>query len=129
MSENKKLWGGRFKKEMDKDFFEFQKSIQYDYNLAEYDIYHSIIHVQALSLAGILTKEEEQKLLDALRQILSEVKRSDFTPDYDCEDIHSDIQNRVKEKVGELSLKLHTMRSRNDQVVFDEKMYVLNQYI
>jgi len=129
MSDNKKLWGGRFKKEIDKDFFEFQKSIQYDYNLAEYDIYHSIIHVQALSLAGILTKEEEQKLLDALRQILSEVKRSDFTPDYDCEDIHSDIQNRVKEKVGELSLKLHTMRSRNDQVVFDEKMYVLNQYI
>jgi len=129
MSDNKKLWGGRFKKEIDKDFFEFQKSIQYDHKLAEYDIYHSTIHVQALSLAGILTKEEEQKLLGALRQILSEVKSDTFVPDYDCEDIHSDIQNRVKEKVGELSLKLHTMRSRNDQVVFDEKIYVLNEYI
>jgi len=129
MKENKKLWGGRFKKEIDRDFFEFQKSIQYDYSLAEYDIYHSIIHVQALSLAGILNKQEEEKILTALRQILAEVKRGTFIPDSDCEDIHSDIQNRVKEKVGDVALKLHTMRSRNDQVVFDEKMYILNQYI
>ncbi len=129
VNNNKMLWGGRFKKEIDKEFFEFQKSIGYDYRLAEYDIYHSIIHVQALSLQGIITKDEEQKLLTALRQILSEVKRGVFVPDYDCEDIHSDIQNRVKAKVDDLALKLHTLRSRNDQVVFDEKIYVLNQYI
>jgi argininosuccinate lyase len=129
MERDKKLWGGRFKKEIDKDFFEFQKSIQYDYKLAEYDIYHSLIHVQALTAAGILKHEEEQQLLKALREILSDVKNGAFKPDLTCEDIHSDIQNRVGEKVGKLAAKLHTLRSRNDQVVFDEKLYVLNQYL
>lgn len=123
----KKLWGGRFKKEMDKDFEQFSKSIHYDYKLAEYDIYHSIIHVGALAKAGILSKDEEAKLISALRRILSEVEQGTFKPDLKCEDIHSDIQNRVVKKVGKLSFKLHTLRSRNDQIVFDEKLYCLSE--
>ena len=129
MESDKKLWGGRFKKDIDKDFFEFQKSIQYDYKLAEYDVYHSLIHVQALAAANILSREEEQKLLKALRDILGDVKNGSFKPDLSCEDIHSDIQNRIKEKTGKLSAKMHTLRSRNDQVVFDEKLYILTQYL
>ncbi|MEK6568651.1 MAG: argininosuccinate lyase, partial [Candidatus Omnitrophota bacterium] len=65
----KKLWGGRFKKEIDKDFFEFQKSIQYDYKLAEYDVMHSLIHISALKNSKILDKKEFVKLKSALLEI------------------------------------------------------------
>ena len=123
----KKMWGGRFKKEIDKGFFNFQKSIQYDYKLAEYDVYHSLIHIGALYAAGIIKKKEYQKLKNALDNILGEVKNGVFKPDLNSEDIHTDIQNKVEKKAGKLSLKLHTLRSRNDQVVFDEKLYCLTQ--
>jgi len=119
----KKLWGGRFKKAIDKGFFEFQKSIQYDYKLAEYDIYHSIIHVIALKEAQILTSGEAAKLISALNDIFKEIKEGKLKPDLSAEDIHTFIQNRVEKKVGKPALKLHTLRSRNDQVVFDEKWY------
>ena len=119
----KKLWGGRFKKAIDKDFFEFQKSIQYDYKLAEYDIYHSIIHVIALKEAEIITSAEATKLVSALNGIFKEIKTGKLKPDLSSEDIHTFIQNKVEKKVGKLAFKLHTLRSRNDQVAFDEKWY------
>ncbi|MCK4912165.1 MAG: argininosuccinate lyase [Candidatus Omnitrophica bacterium] len=125
----KKLWGGRFKKEIDKDFFQFQKSIQYDYRLAEYDIYHSIIHVSALKESGLLTVIEAKELTIALNEIFTEVREEKFKPNMNAEDIHSDIQDRVEKKVGKLSEKLHTLRSRNDQVVFDEKWYCYKEGI
>lgn len=121
----KKLWGGRFKKAINRDFEEFSKSVHYDYKLAEYDIYHSLIHTAALIDSGILSKQEGNKLITALRQILCQIEKGDFEPDLDCEDIHSDIQNRVEKKAGALASKLHTLRSRNDQIVFDEKIYCL----
>lgn len=119
----KKLWGGRFKKEINKDFFEFQKSIQYDYKIVEYDIYHSIIHVSALEEAGIIDKDESDKLISALSDIFQDVRDGKFKANPAAEDIHTDIQNRVSKKLGKLAEKLHTLRSRNDQVVFDEKWY------
>lgn len=119
----KKLWGGRFKKETDKDFFKFQKSIQYDYKLALYDIHHSFIHISALKKAGILTEEERQKLHSALTGISKEIKENKFKPNLKSEDIHTEIQTRVEKKIGSLSYKLHTLRSRNDQIAFDEKNY------
>lgn len=125
----KKLWGGRFKKEIDKDFFQFQKSIQYDYRLAEYDIYHSIIHVTALKESGLLTNTEAKILTIALNEIFKEVREEKFKPNMGTEDIHTDIQNRVEKKVGKLAGKLHTLRSRNDQVVFDEKWYCYKEGI
>ena len=121
---SKKLWGGRFKKKIDKDFFEFQKSIQYDHKLAKYDIVHSLIHVIALGWAGgILSSKEKSKLIKTLKEIRKDIKRGKFTYDKNSEDIHTDIQNKVEKKLGELSLKLHTLRSRNDQIAFDEKAY------
>lgn len=120
---SKKLWGGRFKKEIDKEFFDFQKSIQCDYKLAEYDVVHSFIHVQALKESGILTNAECEKLTKALEDILKEIERGIFKPDFASEDIHSDIQNRVEKKVGKVALKMHALRSRNDQVAFDEKYF------
>lgn len=123
----KKLWGGRFKKEIDKDFFKFQKSIQYDYKLAKYDVIHSLIHISALKNSGILSKDEFIKLHSALFEIYHEVKENKFSPDPESEDIHTEIQNRVEKKVGKLAQKLHTLRSRNDQIAFDEKYYCLKE--
>ena len=120
---SKKLWGGRFRKETDKDFFRFQKSIHYDYKLAEFDLCHSIVHVEALKSAGILNKKEARKLTGALVEILKTVRDKKMKTDPLAEDIHTDIQNKVEKKVGRLAHKLHTLRSRNDQIVFDEKSY------
>lgn len=119
----KKMWGGRFKKKINEDFFQFQKSIHYDYKLAEYDIYHSIIHVMALGKAGLLSAPEVEKLTSILEGISKEVKEGNFKPNINSEDIHTDIQNRVEKKAPKLARKLHTLRSRNDQIVFDEKWY------
>jgi argininosuccinate lyase len=121
----KKLWGGRFTKKTDKDFEVFSKSIQYDYKLARYDILYSLIHVTALEKVGILKAAESLKLVKALGGILKDVKTGKFKPDLSTEDIHTEIQNRVEKKVGKLALKLHSLRSRNEQVVFDEKWYCL----
>src|SRR3989338_6892986 len=125
----KKLWGGRFKKEIDKDFFEFQKSIQYDYKLAQYDIGHSLIHAAALRVAGILKNSEWKKLSLALKEISNEIKKGKFNPDFNSEDIHTDIQNAIEKKVGALALKLHALRSRNDQIAFDERFYCVRKYL
>ena len=119
----KKLWGGRFKKKIDKDFFEFQKSIQYDHKLAKYDIFHSLIHTLALGWAGILKPKEKAKLINALKKIREEMKSGKFKYDGNAEDIQTDIQNKVEKKIWKLALKLHTLRSRNDQIAFDEKLY------
>jgi len=124
-----KLWGGRFVRPIDKDFFNFQKSIHYDYKLVEYDLYHSIIHVTALKEAGILNTAEERKLTKALNEIAHEVMAGTFKPNPAAEDIHTDIQNKVAKRVGLLAQKLHTLRSRNDQVVFDEKWYCYKEGI
>ena len=126
---SKRLWGGRFKKVIDKDFFEFQKSIHYDYKLVEYDLYHSIIHVIALKEAGILTTTEAKCITGALNEIAKDVREGIFKPNPSSEDIHTDIQNRVEKKIGALAQKLHTLRSRNDQVVFDEKWYCYKEGI
>jgi len=122
-----KLWGARFKKEIDPNFDKFQSSIQYDYKLAKYDLYHSMIHILALSKIGILKPEEVKKLNAELKKILEEVKSGQFKYNPQNEDIHTEIQNRIKEKLGELSLKLHSFRSRNDQIVFDERFYCFEE--
>ncbi|MBU0635197.1 MAG: argininosuccinate lyase [Candidatus Omnitrophica bacterium] len=121
----KKLWGGRFKKKIDRDFEEFSKSVQYDYKLAEFDTYHSLIHAQALTYAGIITKKEADKISAALKMILRQVKAGKFKPDSSAEDIHTQIHNRVQNQIGHPAAKLHSLRSRNDQVVFGEKLYCM----
>lgn len=124
---SKKMWGGRFKKKTDKAFEAFSRSVQFDYKLAEYDLFHSQIHVLALKAAKVLTAKEAARLIQALDAILDEVTRGKFKPDLSCEDIHTDIQNRVTRKAGSLGEKLHTLRSRNDQVAFDEQWYCFLQ--
>ncbi len=123
----KKLWGGRFKKPIDSDFEEFSKSIQYDYKLARIDVFHSIIHALALGGSNLLTKAETKKILDALNAIIKDIDSGKFSYDKDSEDIHTDIHNRLEKKIGALAAKVHTLRSRNDQIVFNEKFYCLDE--
>ncbi len=118
-----KLWGGRFSKKTDPIAEEFTKSIHYDYKIAEYDLIGSMIHVQVLKNVGYLTPIESSKLSKAIRSIYDQVIKGDFKPDEKSEDIHTNIQNILYKKVGSLALKMHTARSRNDQVVFATKAY------
>jgi argininosuccinate lyase len=119
----KKLWGGRFDKETDPLVEKFTKSIQFDYKLGLYDVVGSIIHVVILTKAGYLNSSESQSLLDELVNILTEMEEGRFKEDPNCEDIHTNIQNILEDKLGDVALKLHMARSRNDQVVFATKLY------
>jgi len=120
----KKLWGGRFKKKTNPLVEEFTKSIQYDYKLAKYDVFGSIAHVEILKKADLLTADEAQKLHEALRSIHESIENKTFNMDDKAEDIHTNIQNILQEKVGDLALKIHMARSRNDQIVFATKLYL-----
>lgn len=117
----KKLWGGRFSKKTDPLVEEFTKSIQYDQKLAYFDTVGSRLHIAVLKDVGYITKEEWSKLLEGLNALETDIKVGTK-----CEDVHTYIQNELQKKVGDLALKLHTARSRNDQVVFSTKLYCKN---
>lgn len=119
----KKLWGGRFNKETDPLVEEFTRSVQYDKRLVEYDLLGSMAHVEILRRAGYLSRREAALLYKGLKSIYDGAAGGAFKADETCEDIHTDIQNKLQKKVGDLALKLHTARSRNDQVVFATKLY------
>lgn len=123
----KKLWGGRFKKKIDPLVEEFSKSIGYDCKLARYDVLGSRLHVKILEKAKYLSAQEAGKLEEALESIAESIDKGIFKYDKHSEDIHTNIQNLLQKKAGNLALKLHTARSRNDQVVFATKLYCKNE--
>ena len=122
-----KLWGGRFSKETNQLVEEFSKSIHFDYKLAEYDCIGSLCHIDVLKRANLLTSSEHSKLKNGLDAILDSIENGAFKIDSSFEDIHSYIQHLLEKnpRAGKAALKLHTCRSRNDQVVFDVKFYCL----
>ncbi len=120
---SKKLWGGRFSKKTDPLVEEFTKSIHYDYKIAKWDVIGSALHVEILRKAGYLSAKEASLLDKTLASIFDKIDHGNFVIDRKCEDIHTHIQNELQKKVGDLALKLHTARSRNDQVVFAIKVY------
>jgi len=119
----KKLWGGRFGKKTNPLVEEFTKSVQYDYKLAKYDLVGSMIHSLILTNSGFLSTSESSRLVKGLSSIYREVLNGKFNPGIKEEDIHTYVQNKLQSKIGDLALKLHTARSRNDQVVFAVKIY------
>lgn len=119
----KKLWGGRFKKSQDPEFEEFSSSINFDYRLAKYDCLGSIAHAKMLGKCRVISKADSDALVKGLNAILKEIQSGKFKYDPDAEDIHTNIQNILGEIVGKAALKLHTARSRNDQVALDTRMY------
>ena len=117
----KKLWGARFKKKTDPLVEKFTSSISYDKRLALYDIKGSIAHAKMLGECNIITKKESASLVKGLRSVEKKMNRTKI--DEKSEDIHTAVANLLKKEVGRVSDKLHTARSRNDQVVLDMKMY------
>ena len=118
------LWGGRFTQAADKRFKNFNDSLRFDYRLAEQDIEGSIGWSKALVSVNILTAQEQQQLEQALNELLIEVRSNpQAILQDDAEDIHSWVESKLIDKVGNLGKKLHTGRSRNDQVALDIKMW------
>ncbi|MFH1791803.1 MAG: argininosuccinate lyase [Candidatus Omnitrophota bacterium] len=123
----KKMWGGRFSKGIDPLAEEFTKSIHFDYKLGVFDVLGSIYHVEVLTKAGLISAREAGVMKRALKNILTDMKKGKFKVDPAAEDIHSLIQELMEKKIGKLALKLHTSRSRNDQVMFDTKLYCIEK--
>ncbi len=120
-----KLWGGRFKKNINKEMEEFISSLSFDKKLVKYDLLGSIAHAQMLGKCKIIIKEEKDKIVEGLKQILKEVQENKLEiAAGEAEDIHSWVENKLKEKIGAVAGKLHTARSRNDQIALDERMYL-----
>jgi len=121
---SKKLWGGRFELPTDKFVDEFNASIHFDKRLYRYDIKGSLAHVEMLAKQGIIHPNEAEIIKSGLLQILDEIEEGKFEFKTEQEDIHMAIESRLKEIVGDVGGKLHTARSRNDQVAVDFRMYM-----
>lgn len=117
------LWGGRFTKETDQLVYAFNASIGFDKRLLEQDIEGSIAHVKMLGKQGILTESETQVIISGLVSIREDVKDGTLAVDESCEDVHSFVETVLTKRVGEAGKKLHTGRSRNDQVALDMRLY------
>jgi len=118
-----KLWGARFDKKSDPLADKFTFSIVYDNRLAKYDVIGSIAHARMLAKQGIIPKTDAARIIAGLKKILLQIESGKFKHDPKAEDIHTDVQNRLKALIGKPADKLHTARSRNDQVVLDMKLY------
>ncbi|MBH2698532.1 argininosuccinate lyase [Serratia nevei] len=122
------LWGGRFTQAADQRFKQLNDSLRFDYRLAEQDIVGSVAWSKALVTVNVLTAKEQQQLEQALNALLTEVQADPLAiVQSDAEDIHSWVEQKLIEKVGDLGKKLHTGRSRNDQVATDLKLWCKQQ--
>ena len=122
-----KLWRGRFREGTSKLVESFTASIRFDQRLYRYDIEGSMAHCRMLSQQGLLSREEEDTLIQGLGEILREIERGSFVFDEAQEDVHMAIEQLLIEKVGEVGGKLHTGRSRNDQVALDIRLFLRDE--
>lgn len=120
----KKPWGGRFKKKTHKAAERFSASIDLDKRLYIEDIEGSIAHARMLGQTGIITEKESEKIIKGLKSIQKEIGAGHFAFKEEFEDIHLNIEKRLIERIGDVGGKLHTARSRNDQIVLDERLYL-----
>ena len=121
------LWGGRFTKETDKLVYNFNASISFDQKFYEQDIRGSIAHVTMLAKQGILTDAEKEQIIAGLQGILKDVQEGRLEISDTYEDIHSFVEATLIDRIGEPGKKLHTGRSRNDQVALDMKLYTRDE--
>ncbi|MEN8107783.1 MAG: argininosuccinate lyase [Pseudomonadota bacterium] len=119
-----KPWGGRFTESTDAFVEAFTASIGFDQRLYRHDIAGSIAHARMLAHVGIITGTEYEKISDGLATILADIERGDFAWSVSLEDIHMNIEARLIDRIGETGKKLHTGRSRNDQVATDLRLYL-----
>ena len=122
------LWGGRFKDKLNDNAMEFSSSLSFDINLIDEDIQVSIAHAEMLSTIGILSKDELSEIVAGLTTIKNESSADKWNPDtLEFEDIHSAIESRLGELIGATAGKLHTGRSRNDQVATGFRLWTKKQ--
>lgn len=119
-----KLWGGRFSKTTDEMINEFQASISFDKRMYHEDIAGSIAHATMLAKCGIISEQDKVAIVDGLKGILADIEAGNFSFEVALEDIHMNIEKRLTDRIGEAGGRLHTARSRNDQVALDTHMYV-----
>ena len=123
----KKLWDGRFTEMTDETVEAFTSSIHYDKRLSPYDIAGSIAHCRMLAKQSIISQEDASVIIEGLGKIGRDIERGEFPFDEALEDIHMNIESVLTHEIGEVAQKLHTGRSRNDQVVLDVRMYLRDQ--
>lgn len=121
------LWGGRFTKETDDLVYNFNASISFDQKFYSQDIRGSIAHVTMLAKQGILTESEKKQIVEGLQGILKDVTEGTLAIEDRYEDIHSFVEATLIERIGDVGKKLHTGRSRNDQVALDMKLYIRDE--
>lgn len=129
MTEDTKLWGGRFAKSTDKLVEDFHSSISFDKKLYAQDIEGSIAHATMLGKQGIITKEEADTLVEGLKGVKADIEAGKVEFEVGAEDIHMNVEKILTERVGTVGKKLHTARSRNDQVALDLKMYAKDEMV
>jgi argininosuccinate lyase len=120
----KKPWAGRFKFKTSKIVEHFTESISFDNRLWRYDIEGSIAHAKMLGKQRIITKEDSEKIIQGLKEIAADIEKGKFKFKKDLEDIHMNIESALIKKIGDAGGKLHTARSRNDQVALDLRLYL-----
>ena len=123
------LWGGRFTKETDQLVYNFNASISFDKKFYRQDMEGSMAHVKMLAKQGILTEDEKDQILEGLEGILEDVENGTLEISDKYEDIHSFVEATLIDRIGEAGKKLHTGRSRNDQVALDMKLYTRDEII
>lgn len=123
------LWGGRFTKETDQLVYHFNASISFDKKFYRQDMEGSIAHVKMLGKQGILTEQETESLVAAVNQILQEVESGALEISHEYEDIHSFVEATLIDRLGDTGKKLHTGRSRNDQVALDMRLYTRQEIL
>jgi argininosuccinate lyase len=123
----KKLWAGRFREKTSKITESFTESISFDYRLWHYDVEGSIAHAKMLGKQGIIPRAESSKIIRGLQEIAKEIAAGKFIFREELEDIHMNIENTLIRKIGDVGRKLHTARSRNDQVALDLRLYLRSE--
>ena len=122
-----KLWAGRTAGLTDRTADDFNSSIRFDSRMYKQDITGSIAHAKMLGAQGIISPEEAEELILGLQGILSDMEEGKLLPDPDAEDIHMFVEQILTERIGSVGMKLHTARSRNDQVALDLRMYLRDE--
>ena len=124
-----KLWGGRFTCGTDKAVDDFNSSIRFDQRLYRHDIMGSVAHAEMLGKTGVISLEDSQTICKALKEVLDDIDAGKVEFRIDAEDIHMNVETLLIEKIGAAGKRLHTGRSRNDQVALDIRMYLKDEII
>ena len=121
------LWTGRFKKSLDKKTNDFNSSIPFDCRMAQQDIKGSVAHATMLGKQGIIDKSESEKIVASLKEIAADLENGCLSIDMTAEDIHTFVEGELTKRIGDSGKRLHTARSRNDQVALDLRLYLLDE--